>query len=467
MFMLSAWKLPGGFIVRKYTFLLILLLLTNVLFAGTLFEDIKNISDPFVADIGGFNSFMINPAGTAGHSGFDFSVNGGFQSSINDLKLINALTSLALKQSSSGFTDANLMETVSVFSDLYNEGLVNDSLFNGLFNGVTMPVSDWGDMDQIESAISGLSDADMDQISSNINDIMEGTNAAFFSGLPSGNMNLDFLGSFKSGFLVNGWGFGIYNQLFSLISIDTVSPRYGIENVYNELGLMAGGAFKILNGKLALGVMGNYSLLMKSNSFTKMNDFQSLLSNNINYGYSWGVDIGAVWRLSPTLNFGFVLNDVAGFTQADTPYSAAGIDGFFSDQAYLMKQFDYKVTMDMDTGISWHPDWSIVKARFGADLYNTVSYIRDVAESGESYKDALYRSLHHLRLGADFTFFNFLTLGAQYNRHYISAGIGFDFMIMEILAEAKMNDRFIHENSFKDMPVAADLLIRFYYDDKR
>ncbi|RKX76222.1 MAG: hypothetical protein DRP49_03620, partial [Spirochaetes bacterium] len=80
---------------RTIIILFALLILPATLFAGTLFEDEKKPSDPYVGERGGFNSLFVNPAGAAGQSGFELSVNVGARTKVNDVKLLMGMTDMA------------------------------------------------------------------------------------------------------------------------------------------------------------------------------------------------------------------------------------------------------------------------------------------------------------------------------------------------------------------------------------
>ncbi len=85
---------------RIIIILIVLFILPATLFAGTLFEEEKKTSDPFVGERGGFNSLFVNPAGAAGQSGFELSLNVGGRSKMNDINLIMGVADMASSISS-------------------------------------------------------------------------------------------------------------------------------------------------------------------------------------------------------------------------------------------------------------------------------------------------------------------------------------------------------------------------------
>ena len=455
-----------------------LITIPTFLFAGTLFESEKRTSDPYIADRGGFNSLFVNPAGAAGQSGFELSVNFGARTTSNDVKLIMGVADMAMSMDDADGLSVDSIEDVGqTLSELADSGVINDALLESIFGGTSMdPYGpdgvpgggddlDWTDPAAVQAAAEALDTSvggDLDTIQIAVEGIMDGSNTDFYDNLP-GEITMEALASFKTGFLIKGWGLGIYDHAVGVAYMDPVDQTYGLKTIYNELGAIAGGGFNVLDGKLALGLSGNYGILMRNTDPVGFEDFDTLINGSVNYGYSWGVDVGAIWRPTPALGVGVVLNDIVGSTQADTPYTAAGISGFFEDGSYLMDEFDYEVTIDVDAGISWQPDWRFVRPKLGIDLYNVVGYGRDVADNGDDFEAAMYRSLEHLRLGANFTFFDFLKIGAQYTNHYVSAGLGLDLLFLELYGEFKIHDQGFYEDDWGDVPIGGDLMVRIHF----
>ena len=443
-----------------------LISLPAALFAGTLFEDNKRTSDPYIADRGGFNSLFVNPAGAAGQSGFELAINVGGASTSNDIKLITSVADMAMAMDSDqGLTGESLADVGQTLSDLYDSGVISDALIDSIFDTTagTMETTsiDWSDPAQVQAAAEAMSQAEIDEVVVNVEGIMDGSNTAFFNALP-GEISIDAVASFKTGFLIKGWGLGVYDHAVGVAYMDPVDQTYGLKSLYNELGVVAGGGFNILDGKWAIGVSGNYGVLTKSYQVSFEN-FDQLINGSINYGYTWGVDAGVIWRPTPALGVGLVVNDIIGYTEADAPRTAAGFQGFFDDSAYLMDELKYEVTTDFDMGVSWQPDWRFVKPKLGVDIYNVIGYGRAVSDENDDFEDAMYRLLGHMRLGANFTFFDFLKVGAQYHNNYISAGLGLDLLFLELYGEFKIQDKAVHADDVGDVPIGADLMVRVHF----
>jgi hypothetical protein len=454
--------------VRKHivNLLIVLFILPATLFAGTLFEEEKKTSDPYVGERGGFNSLFVNPAGAAGQSGFELSANVGGRSTSNDIKLFVGFIEAANEMGvfSGDTPDINSIADASQnLSDLYSEGVIDDALLDSLFDTTTLDPDtiDWSDPAAVEAAASSLTPAEITTIETNGSGIVDGSNAAFFAALP-GSVSIDALASLKTGFIIKGFGLGVYDQAFAVGIMDP-SGTIGLETVYNELGIIAGGGFNLFEGKLALGISGNYGILTRNQSPIGLDNLDQLVTGGVNYGYTWGIDLGAVWRPTPSLGVGIVFNDVVGSTQADLPYTATGgYEELFETQAYIMDSLDYEVTLDLDAGITWQPDWRFVKPKLSFDMYNVIGYARDVSDNGDDFQSAMYRSLEHMRFGANFTFFEFLKLGTQYYDHYISAGVGLDLLFIELYGEFKIGEEIFNTDS-GDVPMGADLMVRIHF----
>jgi len=455
-----------------------MMFLPAVIFAGTLFEDEKKTSDPYVGERGGFNSLFVNPAGAAGQSGFEISLNAGARTSMNDIQLLSSVTGLAMSTSSDGLSDLTVADASQTVSELYSSGVVTDPLLEALFYGTALdplggtPFTEWDDpvavQDMIDSGV--LDTAALTQIEDNLAAVTgsgpeqyAGQSSDFYDGLPA-EVTLDAVASFKTGFLIKGFGLGIYDQAMGVAFMDSASQEYGIKTIYNELGVIAGGGFNLFQGKLAIGFSGNYGILMKNRSPVGFEDFNTLISDpgTINYGYTWGVDLGAVWRPTPSLGIGIVFNDVIGYTQVDTPYTADGVMGILDSGALLMDSVQYEFTMDLDAGITWQPDWRFVRPKLSFDMYNVIGYARDVADNGDSFEEAMNRTLSHMRFGANFTFFDFLKIGGQYYDHYMSVGAGLDLLFLELYGEVKISDE-VFSSDFNSVPIGGDLMVRLHF----
>ena len=465
--------------MRNYIFIIltVLIIFPATLFASTLFEDEKKTSDPYIGERGGFNSLFVNPAGAAGQSGFELSANIGTRTNLNDVKFLMGMTDMAVAMMDTGdigatdVNDVNDVETIAdatqTLSGLVDSGVVDEALIDSLFGGTALDwsnVSDWTDPVEVQAAAESLTTDDLTTIEDNLEGVMDGSNTAFYEALPA-EITVDGVADMKVGFLIKGFGLGVYDQASAVAFMDSASQEYGIKTIYNELGVIAGGGFNLFKGKLAIGFTGNYGILMKNASPVGFDEINTLINDpgTVNYGYDWGIDLGAVWRPTPALGIGIVFNDVIGYTQVNTPYLANGVLGLFESGDYLMNTVQYEFTMDMDAGITWQPDWRFVRPKLSFDMYNVIGYGRDVAENDDTFEEAMNRTLYHMRFGANFTFFDFLKIGTQYYDRFLSVGAGLDLLFLEIYAEVKMSDEIFYNPDINDVPLGGDLMVRLHF----
>ena len=457
----------GATFVTKKTILITasLLFMPMLIFPGTPFEKGKKTSDPFIGERGGFNSLFVNPAGVSGQSGFGLSVTTGMNFTTNDANLMKGIGNIIYEKSQEGeFEIGSINKLGTLLIDLHKSGAVNYALLDSLFDATALDPGtiDWSDPVAVKAANESLSPGEITIIQNNLEGVLDGSNAAFYAALPD-KVSTQSLAGLKTGFLIKGFGLGIYNQTTAVGSMNPGSQLFGLEAIDNELGVIVGGGFNIFDGKIALGITANYGLLMRNTSPVSFFNFNTLINGSINYGYNLGVDLGAIWRPTPSIGFGIVFKDVVGYTQTHTPYNAAGLADFLNRRAYLMNRFDYEFTMDIDAGVTWQPDWRFAKPKLSLDLYNLIGYGRAVGKNQDNLEGALYRSLEHIRIGANFTFFEFLKIGAQYYDHYLSTGFGLDLLPLEISFQFKIHNHAVRAATIGDIPIGGDMTVRIYF----
>lgn len=441
----------------------LVMLMPMLISAGTLFEDERKINDPFIGEIAGFSSFFVNPAGAAGQSDLDLSIRlGGFGSS-NSFDFFSGLTDMVLTASQSGFTPESVADLGLSFSRLRTNGAITNGMLNAIFGGTPLDIANtnWTNPEDVVQKAKTLTPEHIKIIEAKAGGIVDGSNSAFYRSIDRDITN-QTLFSLRGGFLIKGFGVGLYDLAQVSLLVGKNSQKLNIQTVYNELGVIAGGAFRMFNKKLALGLTANYGILMRNSAPITMDNFMSLIAGSINYGYSWGLDLGAVWRITPSWGLGIVFNDFLGYTQVNTPYRAPGILGIIAEEAFLIQSYDYEFTRDIDLGVTWQPDWRGAEPRFGFELLNLIGYARDVKNNEESLTDALYRSLEHIRIGAGFKFFDMLSLGLQYHAHYVSAGLGLDLLFMEVYSEFKIKEDAVQFERVADYPIGWNITFRIH-----
>ena len=454
----------------KYFFLFFLILISQYVFSGTLFDSDRKTSDPFFGESAGVKSLFVNPAGSAGKSGFELLGDTGILTTINDANMLwsfgNAAVTLA--QTSEALNSGSLESLNKSFNELFNKKVINSGLINSIFDGTDLDpdLVNWHDYDAVKAAADNLDQNDADIIQNNLEGIEDGSNTEFYSNLP-GKVRAEAVANFKTGFLVKGFGLGIYDEALavSLINADPTDPFMGIDSIYNELGIIAGGGFNLFEGKLAVGITGNYGILMRNSDPVSFMDAAALLNDtdSINYGYNWGVDIGLIWRPVPSMGIGIVFNNIVGDVQTNTPYTANGILGFINSGAYIPDSINWGNDFEISGGLLWHEKFKVMEIKAGFDIFNIISYSNAVIDNDDNFGEALLRTLDYTRFGVNMTFFKFLKLGFQYYNRYMNAGLGFDLKFFEIYAEYKISDEFMTGTDIRDIPMGADLLLRLHF----
>ena len=472
-----------------------LLLLPTLAFPGTLFEIEKKASDPFVGDDGGFNSLLVNPAGIAGQSGFDLSVSVGAQSTGDDLASIIRLLEMADAKDSEYPDDKDghdkdghhrpghrrpghhandllvsiidaasafaadkrvLLESIFGDSESNKQGAAGDSRALSLLYGDDDILDvDLDDREEIDEFLHKLSDDDHENIEENIRSITDEDNQRFSSALPD-DVWIRAQGNLKAGFLVKGFGLGVYDQAAAVGYVDSSELALGVESFYNEFGVITGFGFNLADKALSLGLSFNYSLLMESDSPILLHTLSDFSANGgINYNRIWGLDFGMIWRPVPSLNIGLVLNNVIGSRHVvDAPYYAS-ID-------YLANDSRLTTLLDMDTGITWQPDWKVGQPKFSLDFYNIISYGRNVINSRDD-PTAVYEIFDHIRFGVNFTFFKVFKIASHYNKGYLGVGLGLDLLFFELYGEFKVHEYIFATQNLGEVPIAAELMARLHF----
>jgi hypothetical protein len=447
--------LGGVRFMKNKLLLFMMILIPAMIFAGTAFETEKKTSDPYIADNGGFESLFVNPAGAAGISEFQVAIEAGTSGKLSDYKAIRSLGEMAKGMSSDDLSSSDMESAAETLADLVDSGQIEPDTLDELLAGTSIAgtISDYTDADALADAFSGLSESDLEQIATNYeNDSPEnGGDDSISNDVQDIEIKVNATATARVGFLIKGFGLGIYDHAMAVASVADM----GFEEVYDEAGAIAGFGINILNDKLSVGASGNFSMLGQADnlSIEDMDAFYD--STPIHYGYSWGVDAGAIWHMSPALNLGLVFNDIIGCTQYDYPYSdtmANIVDGGLNPPS------DYKFTMDMDMGISWKPNWRFVQPKLSADFYDLIGFVADYEDDGYSWEEALSQ----LRLGANVTFFKFLNIGTQYYDHDLALGAGLDLLFLELYGQVKVADTIFYDWSDKQN-VGADLLVKIHF----
>lgn len=472
----------------------LLLLLPTLLFAGTFFEDEKTASDVFIAERAGVSSLFVNPAGSAGKTGFEISADAGFRSTPEDADMLTNLYKISYLMADGHELDqSDVAHLGRSFSQLYRSGALNNTALEAIFastalspygdNGVEGGGDDldWSDTNEVASRASSMSQQDLIRISNNFGRVFSGENSDFIRNLAS-IMKTEILAGAQTGFIINGFGLGLNLTVAATTFIDphhnetvpdnTVnassfwSDSMGIKDFYTEFGIIGGGGLDFLDGKISVGATLNYSILTKlADPVSFQNSIHEAFNvNAIKYGYSWGLDVGAIFRPIPILNIGVVLNDVLGYAEVEPLYSADNFMEYLKTASMFINRFNYQFMLDVDAGITLEPDWSgVLDASFGFEFYNLVGYLRGLSDNKAGFAGAMYDSLEHFRIGAKLKFFDFFKVGTHFYNHYFSVGLGFDMLFFDFFTEFKLHDTVFKAPRAGRFPLGADVMVRFHF----
>ena len=435
--------------MKKIFLILFLVILSATLFANTLLETSLSGYDPYLADRDGFDSLFMNPAGMAGDTQyFTLSADAGTWGELDNYKLLNdnidAITSMA------GGGTLTPAQADSLMPLLLGE--IDQVTLDGLTAGTTPGLDGITVADAQITDWSAVSQADLDQMSLNLE--------------ANPNLQTDLMNQFDTvvysveagarlGTLIKGFGFGIYGNTYFLFSLGA----QGIQDMIFEVGAVAGYGFN-LGSHFSMGFSGKFALLTADDPLKPFSIAQGELdAQQILYGYAWGLDAGLIWEPVSSFRVALLLSDIIGSV---TPIDdmARGTVGEFLSGNISGPSGGYAWNIDIGTGLSWQPEWKVVRPKFSLDFYDLVGLTREYTDENYSSLRDFYSAdsnpiLWHMRLGANLRFFKFLDVGASYYREYISLGVGVDIKYFEAFVEVKT------KQNFSDVGANAMLKIKF------
>ena len=436
--------------MKKTGLILIIFALPVTLFAGTLLETSLAAYDPYLADRDGFDSLFMNPAGMAGDTQyFTLSVDAGTWGELDNYKLladnIDIITSMGAGGTLTPEQADSLMPLLL--------GEIDQATLDGLTAGTTTPGLDGITVAAAQSTDwTTIPQADLDQMSANLDsdstlqaDLMNQFDSVVYS-VEAGA---------RLGTLIKGFGFGLYGNTYFLYSLGA----QGIQDMIFETGVVAGYGFN-LGSSFSLGFSGKFALLLADDPFYPFNIAQGEVSNQqILYGYAWGLDAGLIWEPVNSFRMALLFSDIIGSV---TPIDdmASGTVGDFMSGNVSGPSGGYSWNIDIGTGLSWQPDWKVIRPKFSLDFYDLVGLTRELTDENYSSLRDFYSVdsnpiLWHMRVGANLRFFNFLDVGASYYREYITLGLGVDIAFFEAFVEVKT------KQNFSDIGANAMLKIKF------
>jgi hypothetical protein len=259
----------------------------------------------------------------------------------------------------------------------------------------------------------------------------------------------------RLGTLIKGFGFGLYGNTYFLYSLGA----QGIQDMIFEVGAVAGYGFN-LGSHFSMGFSGKFALMTADNPLHPFSIAEGEINTQqILYGYAWGLDAGLIWEPVSSFRVALLLSDIIGSV---TPVDgmAEGTVGDFLSGNVAGPSGDYAWNIDVSTGLSWQPDWKVVRPKFSLDFYDLVGLYREYNDASYSSLQDLFSAdsnpiLWHMRVGANLRFFKFLDVGASYYREYFTLGAGVDIKFFEAFVEVKT------KQNFSDVGANAMLKIKF------
>ena len=431
--------------MKRIAIFLLAAALPGALFAGTLLEQSLKGYDPFLADRDGFDSLFVNPAGISGTTeAFSLDVEGGTWGKLDNYKLLrdNKEAIGALAGGSGSLTQENVDSLMPLMA-----GYIDQATLDAITSGTSVSTLTLSQA-QDSANWAGLSAGDLSTLASNASS--PAVQQAIMDQFSQVNYNLE--AELRTGTLINGIGFGIYNNDYALFSLGA----QGIEDLVVETGAVAGYGFDM--GPFSLGFSGKFALILADDPMYPFN-VNDPRNQQILYGYAWGVDAGAIWEPFQGFRVAVLLSDIIGSV---TPVEdmASGTLGDFLAGNVAGPSGGYAFNFDVGTGVTWQPEWKGLSPKFSLDFYDIVGLVREVSDASYSGVQDFYMSdaspvLRHLRAGASLRILGILDLAAGWYQEYITVGAGVDAGFIQAFLELKT------KQNFSD--VGADAMIKLSF----
>jgi hypothetical protein len=426
--------------MKRMSFLIFFLLLASLVCAESRpFEVTKNSYDPFVAESRGFESLFVNPAGMAGQTQyFTWDTEAGTQGKRSTYETIQFL--MENSNALSGDPDEDMTEDDAIFLvELLVKNLDQGSI-DLLTNGLVTSGLQGMTADEIIAFFDGGGTLTLTEIQTIETNVKNNQDQILEEAL--GNLEVVVEFTMKLGTLFNGFGLGLYANVYSLLDAGVM----GFETLIMETGLKSG--YGINLGPFALGLSGDIAMLGDVTYYggVAATDVAALSNQMMVYGIAWGLDVGAIYQPFDWFTVGAVMTDIIG---CYSPTGEATVSDFFSGGSSARIPYEYQFDSDIDVGVTFTPRLGrLLRPSFSADYYNIIELFRTPPAEFQDVLD-------NLRLGAHIEFLTFINVRAQYYQEYFTLGAGVDLAFFEIFGE------FLFKQTFDDLGGAILMKLHF------
>ena len=402
--------------------------ITTLIQAGTLMDASIKTHNPYLADMDGFDSLFVNPAGVAGKTtAFNLYASAGAWG--DDFESIEKLKNLAAKLGplmnlEEEISEDDISEIIPTISEVVPQSTMDsifkDSSLEGLSLEQAADPDTWDNWkysntvsDDIKKIQTNISDPDVQQ------NVLEGLK----------NISYNLEASVRLGTLIRGIGFGLYTNGYSLLSLGAE----GIEELVTELGTLIGYGFKI--GQFSFGIRGQYAMFFTEDPASTFSIIQSDFSGqSLMYGNAWGLDVGTIWEVKKGLRFALLLNDLIGNNIKITDLTAITL-GKIMNLDIPTPNSNNEWGMDASFGMTWEQTRGDFRPGISIDFYDTLGFFKALDNSytglNQLYKEDTFLLSRHLRVGINVNIVDMFDFRTSYYMDRIAFEFGFNMKYFE------------------------------------
>jgi len=385
------------------------------------FEDEKTSYDPYIAESRGFESLFVNPAGMAGETDiFTWDIEAGTAGARSTYEAIGAFLQNPDMLSGGTTTEDPTPEDLGVILDLLadqiNQADLNTLTAGSALTGMTA--------EQIAIYLNDneLTETDVTAIANNADansTILENAVTSL-----ADSLKVEVQVSTKLGTLIKGFGLGVYADVYSILD----AKELGFEQLVAETGIKLGYGFDL--GPFALGASADFAMIGNVASAS----LETYMSEQLTYGYAWGLDVGATFQPFDWFTVGAVMTDLIGsYYYAGETTLEALMNGTAPATDF---GFSYTFDADLDFGVTFTPQLGkLLRPSFSVDYYDFIGLFRNPPSNFQGFMD-------HMRFGAHIELLTFINLRAMYYQEFFTLGAGVDLLFFEVFGEFKFDQAF-------------------------